>query len=197
MSQTPKRPYGEVFPIAAHIRSALAPYCQRIEIAGSLRRCRPAIGDIEIVLLPKRPLNLLGEIDTKSPTALDTFLAEKGVKLEKDGSLYKKFKYRGLNVDLFLPATADHWGCIYTIRTGSHDFNMWLMSTASINAGVRFKDGRLYDRYNNKLIPTPEERDVFSALRLDFIPPAKRDGDEWLELLPTNGHQQPNNYEEA
>jgi DNA polymerase/3'-5' exonuclease PolX len=61
MSAAVKFPYPVVLPIAGRIVEALRPYCERIEIAGSLRREKPMVGDIEIVAIPRRPVDLFGE----------------------------------------------------------------------------------------------------------------------------------------
>lgn len=39
--------------IAEKIKAQLAPHCDRIEIAGSIRRKKPEVKDIEIVVIPK------------------------------------------------------------------------------------------------------------------------------------------------
>ncbi len=39
--------------IAAKIRTELEPFCDRIEIAGSIRRKKPNVKDVEIVAIPK------------------------------------------------------------------------------------------------------------------------------------------------
>lgn len=182
MSEGRKVAYKVAVDFAAEVVEKLTPHCERIAIAGSLRRQRAQIGDIEIVALPRRAVDLFGQADLKRPSALDEFLKEKGVQLAKDGPLYKQFRYGGLNVDLFLPASAAHWGCIYTIRTGSHEFNLWLMNVASPRAGVRFESGRLLRRLSGVALDTPEEVDVFTALRLPFITPQMRDDNRWLEV---------------
>ena len=46
-------PLNEAHAIAAEIITVLAPHCRRIEIAGSIRRQRPEVGDIEIVGIPE------------------------------------------------------------------------------------------------------------------------------------------------
>lgn len=48
MSNNTKLPIKDILPIAQTLVERLRPFCQRIEIAGSLRRKRPMIGDIEI-----------------------------------------------------------------------------------------------------------------------------------------------------
>jgi hypothetical protein len=39
--------------LAAKLVAQLAPYCERIEIAGSVRRQKDIVGDIELVVIPK------------------------------------------------------------------------------------------------------------------------------------------------
>lgn len=186
MSKSPKRPYAEIFPVAKRIVERLRPYCQRIELAGSLRRGRPLVGDIELVALPRAQLDLFGN-STGSRTLLDRFLEESGVQFAKNGKLYKQFAYGRHTVDLFLPASPEHWGSIFQIRTGSHGFNMWIQNAVALAADVRFKEGRLYRRSDSLLLDSPEEDDVFRHLQLPWIPPQHRDDEQWLAYVPV-GH---------
>ena len=183
MSAGQKQPYSKLYPMAQHIAEAIGPFCERLEIAGSLRRGRPMVGDIEIVALPKLTRDLFDEPLPDAPTPLDAFLAQKGVKLSKNGRRFKQFVYGGVSVDLWLPASAAHWGTILLIRTGSHDFNSWLMSERQHKAGVMFSDGRLYDRRTGLLVDAPEEAAVFDLLKMGFVPPADRDDRKWLAYV--------------
>lgn len=182
MSAGKKVPHADALEIANHIVDAISPYCERVEIAGSLRRKRPMVGDIEIVALPLLSADLFGEPLPDAPTPLDRFLEQKRVRFVKNGARYKQFQYGKFTVDLFLPESAAHWGAVYFIRTGSHDFNMWVMTQQQKRAGVQFKDGRLYDWQMRPLV-TPEETDVFEALGMAFVPPEDRDGDRWLAYI--------------
>lgn len=182
MSAGTRTPYTEALTTAEHVVDVLAAYCDRIEIAGSLRRKRPFVGDIEIVALPTRQVNLLGD-PIPGRTPLDAFLEASGVMFIKNGQRYKQFAYGRYKIDLFLPASADHWGSVFFIRTGSHDFNMWVMNTRAAQAGVMFRGGLLYRRYNDELVPTPEEADVFAALGLPVVPPEDRDDGRWLRYV--------------
>lgn len=175
MSAAPKLPLAVVLPTAQRLVDALRPYCLRVEIAGSLRRQRPAVGDIEIVAVPRPRVDLLGQ-PIKGATPLDSFLAEKGVAFTKNGDRYKQFQYGRHTVDLFLPTLAT-WGSIFTIRTGSADFTHWLVSAQPRGAapwGVTFSDGRLWA--HGRRLATPEEADVFHALGLAYIEPPLRHG---------------------
>lgn len=184
MSEGKKYPLAQVKAIADEIVERLSLRCERIEIAGSLRRGRSMIGDIEIVALPLYNVtkNLFGEV-TGRKSMVDLYLDSSPYgPLELNGPKMKKFRYHDLlNVDLFLPESANHWGCILTVRTGSADFNMWLMSVVQRRTKTYFQGGRLHR--DGQWLDTPEEEDVFRELDLPFIPPDYRDDNRWLEIV--------------
>lgn len=187
MSKTTRYPYTEVMPIASHICEALRPYCDRIEIAGSLRRNRPTIGDIDLVALPRQNVNLFGD-PVPGPTILETFLYTSGVKLVKDGDMQKQFAYGRFTVDLYLPQTAAHWGAIFTIRTGSPEFNKWVMAYRCKQVGISFSEG-IITHYRRGRLDTPEEGDVFDALEMDFVPPEYREHNVWMAYMKDEASQ--------
>lgn len=175
MSTTTKTHYNDILPIAQRLRAALAPNCERIELAGSLRRRKPLVGDIELVAIPCRPTDLLGAPLT-GPTYLDRFLDDRAVHFTKRGEKYQQFAYGRYTVDLFL-ATPATWGSIFTIRTGSADFSRWLVTAQPHGAapwGLVFQGGRLHA--HGRPLATPEEVDVFHALGLAYLEPNHRHG---------------------
>jgi DNA polymerase/3'-5' exonuclease PolX len=176
MSATVKQPRADALRVALRLVEALQPYCHRIELAGSLRRETPLVGDIEVVAVPLSRTDLFG-YPVKGPTPLEAFLVGKGIEFTKNGDRYKQFKYGRHTVDLFLP-TAATWGSIFAIRTGSWEFSRWLVTSrvrgGAAPEGVTFHDGRLY-AFSRRLT-TPEETDVFAALGLAFIEPRLRFG---------------------
>lgn len=180
MSTTTKTPLAPALQTAFKLTMALKPYCDRIEIAGSIRRCRPQVGDIELVAIPRRPRDLLGQ-PLPGPTALDAFLDERAVTFTKRGEKYQQFAYGSYTVDLFL-ATPATWGSIFTIRTGSADFTRWLVTPqphgarpwAVLFGNNKANPGRL--THNGRLLATPEEIDIFNALGLAYIDPLDRHG---------------------
>lgn len=145
MSEGRKHPMAEVAPIARELVLMLGPACHRIEVAGSIRRERPEIGDIEIVALPKvesvetgRQESLFGDSVVQKQernllwTELDRWVPEYRLK----GDLYRSFSWPlrrdgettdHINVDLFT-ATKDNWGLIFLIRTGSGNFSQHVVS---------------------------------------------------------------------
>lgn len=177
MSNTTKRPYSDIFPIAQDLLTRLAPNCSRIELAGSLRRKRPLIGDVEIVAIAKRlPLpTLLPGINAGSFSLVDNWFMDNvpANAITRNGDKLKTFVWQGVKVDLFL-VTPETWGCLFLIRTGSAEF-----SRAIVQRPVAcFGNGRLYlskiHRDLDRPLDTPEEEDVFKALGLKYIAPEER-----------------------
>ena len=60
---------AEVLPTATSLCEELADACDRLEIAGSIRREKKEVGDIEIVAIPIRPVDMFGDVDDGTPPA--------------------------------------------------------------------------------------------------------------------------------
>ena len=161
----------------------LSSACERIEIAGSLRRGKTVVGDIELVCVPKLRLDLLGE--PRGASYLDEALSElvKSGKLTvlRDGARYKQFSVKTRNgkdvyIDIFI-TTPDRWGVIYLIRTGSAEFSHKFVTPKHqggyMPVGMHIHDGRLYR--NGQVLDTPEEFDVFREVGMRYIEPSKRE----------------------
>lgn len=201
MSNGIRVPYDEAKKIADNLVDQLSPACQRIEIAGSLRRKEPMVGDIEIVLILPIAYNLFGdpeEDETFALHLLDLALAKVGCICIKNGKKYKRVVFRGkYKVDLFI-TTPQKWGCIFTIRTGSAEFTKRLVTNKKYGglcpSDLKFHEGRIWriplrtpeeeevrlffdglikEDYLNPL-DTPEEADVFKALGIDYVDPDLR-----------------------
>lgn len=163
---------GEATVIAERMKAELAPHCERIEIAGSIRRRKTEVGDIEIVAIPK---------------PYDVGLFASGVALVLDrlpivrGHLPCKATQRmlpeGIALDVFF-ATRENWGLIFAIRTGSADYSHHVLAHGWARRGyvskwgmLRYLDGRDSD---GRAIATPEEEDVFRIAGVSWVPPEAR-----------------------
>lgn len=185
MSNNTKLPIKDILPIAQTLVERLRPFCQRIEIAGSLRRKRPQIGDIEIVAIPHYQTDMWGNLCPDKETPLDRFLTQSpAMVLHKNGAKYKSFAQSSHKIDLFLTLPSN-WGNIFAIRTGSSDFSRWLVTPVSwagaMPIGMRQKDGYLWR--GETRIDCPEESDLFAALGLPFIPLEDRDDGRWEQYI--------------
>jgi DNA polymerase (family 10) len=178
-----KLPYSQAKNLADRIVEELRPGCVRIAVAGSVRRERETVGDIEIVAIPRFQVDLFKEDLENEPTELDLILERlvtqgRLSKPVKNGTKYKQFgipAVDGLMLDLFLPRL-DNWGIIYAIRTGSADFSKKLV-TQQCKGGL-LPDGYLVNGgmlwHQGRAIPTPTEQGVFDLLDSGWIPPKER-----------------------
>lgn len=178
--------YGHALSVAQELERALAPYCERTLIAGSLRRQKPEIGDIELVVMPKLEveLDMFGQ-PSGSHSLLDDGLALLRTEgYTKNGAKFKQFVYEGAPVDLFI-TSPETWACVATIRTGSADFTHWLVTARRSGGGcpshLSFKDGRLMN--GSRPVVTPDERDLFEALGQPWIEPIDRKEGRWAAKI--------------
>jgi DNA polymerase/3'-5' exonuclease PolX len=180
--------------IAEGLVSQVSPFCRRVQIAGSVRRGRQEVKDIEIVAIPEwgtrrgdalplfggepEPVNLLHEWAVAGVHSLQwikTGTSEIVPWLPKPGGKYWRAVVDGqIKLDLFL-TTEEQWGLIYLIRTGSAEFSQGVMTYVKHQTGYRITDGALLDE-EGKVLPTPEEEEVFKLLRLDYVEPCGRVG---------------------
>jgi DNA polymerase/3'-5' exonuclease PolX len=152
--------------IAEHIKSLLAPHCERIEIAGSIRRRKPDVKDIEIVAIPK-PYET-GLFESGIATVVNQWIKVKG-------DLPCKYTQRilpdGIKLDLFF-AERGNWGLIYAIRTGSADYSHKVLATGWVKQGYKSENGYLVA--DGKEIAVLEEEDLFRRINVPYIKPELR-----------------------
>lgn len=167
--------YTQARIIAGRLIKELSPYCQRLEIAGSLRRKKPEVGDIELIAIPKFGVDLFGNVTEEH--LLDSVDWERFGKVIKAGHKYKQIElYQGINLDLFIVTPPAQFGVQFVIRTGPADFSKRFVTSKKFGGLLpsvfRVQDGAIWS--NNHVIETPEEADVFHVIGLPFIEPEKR-----------------------
>lgn len=181
----PRRvPFAQAQVIAWKARATLLPWCDRIEIAGSIRRRKATVKDVELLVIPRAASrDLFGAVTGDSATA---YLAEAvkdahgpwALRLSKAG--YRTFglenkllTYEGFPVDVFT-STPELWGMRLVVRTGPMEFNVRMMARFR-QLGMR---GHAYagavDDAEGNPIPCPTEENVFRLLRWNWIPPEER-----------------------
>lgn len=124
--------------IADRIVEILSPHCTKIHIAGSIRREKPEVKDIEIVCEPvKQAVGLFSDVFIPSrhfKEAASTFIdtVEKG---NFEGR-YMKINLIGgrIQLDLFMPQSEDYYRQ-YAIRTGSSEYSKDVIAAGWIRKG--------------------------------------------------------------
>jgi DNA polymerase/3'-5' exonuclease PolX len=163
---------AKAFTIANEIRRQLAPYCNRIEIAGSIRRNKPEVKDIEIVCIPRRIKIGLFNADTEiCPGFIRVINQWEAVKGSATGKYTQRILPQGINLDLFT-ATPDNWGLIYAIRTGPASFSHYILAIGWNKAGYKSVNGMLTK--NGEPVTVREEIDLFHLIGLPWQNPADR-----------------------
>lgn len=152
--------------IADNVLEQLAPHCERIEIAGSIRRKKPEVKDIEIVAIPK-PYEV-GLFSSGVASVIDQWQKVKG---ELPCKYTQRILPEGIKLDLFF-AVPGNWGLIFAIRTGSAEFSHKILGNAWVKRGYKSKNGWLHK--NGKDIYVGEEKDLFNKIGLEWVDPEFR-----------------------
>lgn len=148
--------------IANKYLELLKPFSKRIEIAGSIRRRKPEVKDIEIVMIR----------DTSKMFSFMSFIETlRVIKGEPAGKYMKINLEEGIDIDLFM-CFPDNWGYIFAIRTGSADFSHYVLAASWVKQGFKGDDG--YLTRDGKKIAVREETDLFKLCKLEFVPPELR-----------------------
>jgi DNA polymerase/3'-5' exonuclease PolX len=173
---------NEASAIANSIVDHVSPAMDRIEVAGSIRRRKPVVGDIELVAIPgdrRRLIQLLGEVGQLIKPGVPGVVPWQ----PKENAKYFRLRMpQGINLDLFC-GTRDNWGGLFLMRTGSgvdqsgNSFNGF--TPGMFGRWKKLSDGgRMTDCMpttpDGLQIPLYEEQDFFELLDLNFIPPEAR-----------------------
>lgn len=161
-----KFPYEDALRIAHATLEQLRPHCVRAEIAGSIRRRKSEVGDIEIVIIPK-PYEL-GLFESGIASVVNKW---KKVRGELPCKYTQRILPEGIALDLFF-AEEDNWGNIFAIRTGSADYSHKILATQWVKRGFKSIDGYLWredERYDIR-----EESDLFRLIGIPHIEPEYR-----------------------
>ena len=152
--------------IAARLTSIIRPYCDAVVVAGSIRRRRPQVKDIDLVVIPNSLSGLAmallkrGEILTKK-------------RLDSKTKIIKAH-FEGVPVDIYL-ADKETWATILLIRTGSADHNKRLaMKAKRLDLHLKANGEGILDGDGRK-ISGDTEQSIFAALGMEWVPPEKRE----------------------
>lgn len=212
MSDGQRIPLAEAERLAGELRARLAPACERIEVAGSVRRRKADVGDIEFVVIPRMEsvevgVDLFGHTELRPMNRfewlcerlLDECVLRKRInKLERPswGPDLKWATYwpSGVNVDLYTASVAT-WAVTLLIRTGDSRYSNCLATPKSrythdgyrglLPDHIQLRGWRYVHRGTGEPYETPTEESVFALLGMDWVPPAERtpSGKPW-EVRP-------------
>lgn len=165
-SKERRTPIAEVMPVARRLVAELEqlPEVERVMYCGSLRRLRPTIGDVDLLVASSRP-----EAVTECFTSLPMVRSAP----RHGGTRSSVITDRGLQVDLRI-VSADQLGSAALYFTGSKAHNIKLRQLA-IKKGWTLNEYGLHDEATGRVIASRTEEEVYAALGLAFIPPPMRE----------------------
>lgn len=185
MSKT-KFPHAEALAVAEELQAMIAPACHRIAIAGSLRRLKPEVGDIELLYIPvmsERPDGLFDKQIVDVCSEVVEKLLASGV-LAKRPNVNGHFTWgernklaihvpSGIPVDLF-GTNEENWFVSLVIRTGSKETNLALTTGAqkqnaslmAYGCGVKWSD--------HTVTRATSEQHVFDLCKVPYKEPKFR-----------------------
>ena len=153
---------------ATEMVDALTPLSQRCAYAGSLRRWRETIGDIDILAAADDSAPLMAafsaghEVVASGPTKTTVRTAS------------------GLTADLRV-VPLDAWGAALQYFTGSVAHNVAVRQIA-VRAKLKLSEYGLFEAETNSLIVSRTEEEVYERLGLAWVPPAMREDHGEIEL---------------
>ena len=178
---------------AREICRALQPVCERLIVAGSLRRGKPEVKDVEILYIPRRAIRTdpddffsLKDVSL-ADEALDNLITRGILRQRRNarGSVVygprnklALHRFTGVPVDLF-STTEESWFNYLVCRTGPAELNVLIARRAQ-------ERGWTWKPYSKGFLRTDpltqmeewftvtSEADVFTFVRLPFLPPSQR-----------------------
>jgi DNA polymerase (family 10) len=163
---TERRPLGRVLPLAEDIvrRMKDAATVDRIEVAGSIRRWKETVRDIDILTTSKYPGKVMDSFVRLPQVSRVLAHGETKSSIVTD---------EGVQVDLRVVDEAS-FGAALAYFTGSKQHNIKLREMA-VRAGLKINEYGVFKGNEEKKIGGRREEDVYRALKLPFIPPELRE----------------------
>jgi DNA polymerase (family 10) len=161
-----KFPYEKALKIAQATLEQLRPHCVRAEIAGSIRRKKSEVGDIEIVAIPKPYEN--GLFESGIATVVNRWAKVRG---DLPCKYTQRILPEGIALDLFI-VEEGNWGNLFAMRTGSAEYSYKVLASRWVQLGFKSIEGYLWredERYD-----LPEESDLFRLLGIPYVVPELR-----------------------
>jgi DNA polymerase (family 10) len=155
---------GEILPIAHQVLEQLAglPEVARADVAGSVRRRKETIGDVDFLVISTNPTRVM-----------DWFVSRPGVvKVWGQGTTKSSVRLQeGFDMDIRVIAP-ESYGAALQYFTGSKDHNIALRKIA-IDQGYKLSEYGLFQ--GEKLIAADTEAAVYQKLGMPWIPPEIRE----------------------
>lgn len=186
-----KIPREQAEQVAQELHGYLTDFCERWEIAGSIRRLKVTVSDVEIVYVPKvGEREVAGDLFGSAVQSIN-FMDEAVLTLEEAGILTKRPKSNGqytygpsiklmvhqrsgVPIDFFA-ATEETWWSNLVCRTGGKESNTRVAVEAQKRGMKWHSTGEGFEVLaTGEIIPVTCEEDVFRTVGMPCLPPESR-----------------------
>ncbi|MEA2054714.1 MAG: DNA polymerase/3'-5' exonuclease PolX [Candidatus Thermoplasmatota archaeon] len=153
---------GFILPEATAIKELLEEKVDKISIAGSIRRMKETIGDVDILAVSSQPVKIM-----------DFFTGMKNVEtvIAKGETKSSVRLESGVQVDLRI-VEKESFGSALQYFTGSKEHNIEVRKIA-VKKGYKLNEYGLFDK--QRRIAGATEEEIYRALGIDYIPPELRE----------------------
>jgi len=152
---------------AAQVKATVEALCELIEVAGSIRRQKPKVRDIDFVVVAKNDAEW-----QKINEKLKHLKAKPNCQGNSVIKAFVPFQNGLFQVD-FYRAQPSNFSIHLLVRTGSAEHNMWLASYAISKAmRIKYSEGIIKE---GSVIAGETEKEVFEALGLPYPLPSERE----------------------
>lgn len=153
-----RHPRAEVEGLIEEVLTALVPATEQVLVAGSYRRQKPDLKDVDLLLIgdPKKALEIAEKI---------------GTDVVMSGEFIVRFHYKNILFDLTF-TKKECWGAAVLYRTGSQQFNINCRGKAKVKGWLLNEYG-LWDKDKN-LIESESEAGILRELGIGWVEPRDR-----------------------
>lgn len=161
-----RRPLGKILPIAQEIVNELkkCPSVKKISPAGSLRRMKDTVKDLDILVVSSEPMEIM-ERFVSLPFVMEVL----GMGPTKSSILTKD----AFQIDLRV-VPEESFGAALQYFTGSKNHNIHLRQLA-LKRKLKVSEYGVFNAENDRRIAGYTEEEVYEALGLPWIPPELRE----------------------
>jgi DNA polymerase (family 10) len=163
---------GKALPIAESIMQKLKSLksVHRVDVAGSVRRMKETVKDIDILVISKKPKEVMN-VFTSLPE-VKTILAKGGTK----SSVVLK---AGLNADIRI-LEERNYGAALNYFTGAKEHNVRMRQMA-LKKGWTLSEYGLFAIKGHKYIAGKNEEELYKKFRMQYVPPEMRENSGEIE----------------
>ncbi|MFI6496073.1 DNA polymerase/3'-5' exonuclease PolX [Nonomuraea typhae] len=155
---------GTAMALAEQVIGSLSDLTDRIAYAGSLRRMKDTIGDIDVLAVA--PVEIMERFRSRPYVAEVIAAGDKKTSVRTTA---------GVQVDLRV-VPAESWGAAMQYFTGSKEHNVTIREIA-VKKGWKLSEYGLFE--GERVIAAESEEDIYAALGMQYVPPPMReDGGE-------------------